>query len=217
VANRTAESALLAASGPYSGSSGITNLLGTVLPQTIGGLNDTMTNLSQSFGSLVSTSQSQAEAVLANTQAIVQSTSSRSTGGVTGMLGQAASSILGGMGFSPIISGLLDLFGSSSPATPPPLTPFTLPPSISFQAANVGPSNGSGLPGADYGQSGLPRVMQDSSGSGSAAQPAATSNVTINVQAMDSRSFLDHSSDIANAVRDAMLNMHSLNDVVSDL
>jgi hypothetical protein len=34
---------------------------------------------------------------------------------------------------------------------------------------------------------------------------------------MDSRSFLDHSHDIASAVREAMLNMHSLNDVVNDL
>jgi len=34
---------------------------------------------------------------------------------------------------------------------------------------------------------------------------------------MDSRSFMDHSSDIAQAVRDAMLNMHSINDVISNL
>jgi len=41
--------------------------------------------------------------------------------------------------------------------------------------------------------------------------------VTVQVQAMDSRSFLDHSAEIARAVREAMLNMHSLNDVVSEL
>jgi hypothetical protein len=34
---------------------------------------------------------------------------------------------------------------------------------------------------------------------------------------MDSRSFLDHSSEIAQAVRDAMLNLNSINDVVNDL
>jgi hypothetical protein len=34
---------------------------------------------------------------------------------------------------------------------------------------------------------------------------------------MDSRSFMDHSYDIARAVREAMLNMHALNDVISDL
>ena len=41
--------------------------------------------------------------------------------------------------------------------------------------------------------------------------------VTVNIQAMDSRSFLDRSQDIAQAVREAMLNMHSINDVVNDL
>ena len=46
-----------------------------------------------------------------------------------------------------------------------------------------------------------------------------TSNtqVTVNVSAMDSRSFLDRSQDIAQAVREAMLNMHPINDVVNDL
>jgi hypothetical protein len=34
---------------------------------------------------------------------------------------------------------------------------------------------------------------------------------------MDSQSFMDHSYEIAQAVRSAMLNMNSLNDVVSDL
>ena len=43
------------------------------------------------------------------------------------------------------------------------------------------------------------------------------STVQIQVQAMDSRSFLDHSQEIARAVREAMLNMHSINDVVNDL
>jgi len=34
---------------------------------------------------------------------------------------------------------------------------------------------------------------------------------------MDSKSFLDHSNEIANAVREAILNSHSLNDVVLEL
>jgi ribosomal protein L30/L7E len=34
---------------------------------------------------------------------------------------------------------------------------------------------------------------------------------------MDARSFLDRSADIAAAVRYAMLNLNSINDVVSDL
>ena len=47
--------------------------------------------------------------------------------------------------------------------------------------------------------------------------PRAVPSISIQVNAMDSRSFLDHSHDIALAVRDAMLNMNALNDVVNDL
>ena len=50
-----------------------------------------------------------------------------------------------------------------------------------------------------------------------AGAPREAANITIQVQAMDSRSFLDHSAEIAQAVREAMLNMHSLNDVVNDI
>ncbi len=49
-----------------------------------------------------------------------------------------------------------------------------------------------------------------------APAPSST-QVTVQVQAMDSRSFMDRSHDIAQAVREAMLNMHSINDVVNDL
>ena len=55
-----------------------------------------------------------------------------------------------------------------------------------------------------------------SSAPGQALQNAAP-QITVQVQAMDSRSFLDHSHDIAQAVREAMLNMHALNDVINDL
>lgn len=41
--------------------------------------------------------------------------------------------------------------------------------------------------------------------------------VTVQVQAMDSRSFLDRSEDIARAVREAMLHSHALNDVINEL
>jgi hypothetical protein len=67
-------------------------------------------------------------------------------------------------------------------------------------------------------------------GTGSGATPAAweapsggiqggstTPQITVQVQAMDSRSFLDHSEDIARAVRQAMLNSHGINDVITEL
>jgi hypothetical protein len=46
---------------------------------------------------------------------------------------------------------------------------------------------------------------------------AAPTQVTVHVNAMDSQSFMDRSSDIASAVREAMLNLHPINDVISNL
>jgi hypothetical protein len=43
---------------------------------------------------------------------------------------------------------------------------------------------------------------------------ATPAQVTIQVQALDSQSFLDHSDDIAMAVRQAMLETTVLNDVI---
>jgi hypothetical protein len=40
--------------------------------------------------------------------------------------------------------------------------------------------------------------------------------ITVQVQAMDSQSFLDHSNDIALAVRQAMLETSVLNDVIRE-
>ena len=42
-------------------------------------------------------------------------------------------------------------------------------------------------------------------------------SILVQVQTMDSQSFMDHSNDIAQAVRQAMLNLHSVNDVIADL
>ena len=60
---------------------------------------------------------------------------------------------------------------------------------------------------------GLPQATPSQS---SAAQTAGP-QISIQVNALDSQSFMDHSNEIADAVRQAMLNMHPLNDVVSDL
>jgi len=59
----------------------------------------------------------------------------------------------------------------------------------------------------------LPRAAQGQQ----TPQGVASQHVTVNIQAMDARSFLDRSNDIALAVRDAMLNLNPINDVVNDL
>jgi hypothetical protein len=80
-------------------------------------------------------------------------------------------------------------------------------------ADTPGANNGiSSFPGVVYGQNGLPQASPQSQAPASPAQ-----QISIQVNALDSQSFMDHSYEIAQAVRSAMLNMNSLNDVVSDL
>jgi len=193
--------------GPVSSSSHAGNLSG-LLPHGSGTLTETLTEVSQGLGNLAPASQLQVQALIANTQAVTQNTSAHDTSSVLATLGKVASGLTGGaLSLSPILSGLLHLFGGGTATSPPPLVKFALPPAIAFQAANVPGAQTAGL---DYNQGGTPRVI------GSAAAPPAQ-NITVQVQALDSRSFLDHSQDIAAAVREAMLNMHALNDVISDL
>jgi hypothetical protein len=130
----------------------------------------------------------------------------------------------------PLIVGLLGLFeGGGTPA--PTLEKYAMPERQYFEGADTG----SDTSDADYDQMGMPRtysaapdggsaatsgaaVPGSGSGSnGSATGGAGAAQITVNVQAMDSQSFLDHSNEIAQAVRAAMLNSNSINDVVNNL
>ncbi len=194
-------------SSSTSQSSGINSLL-SILPQTVSTLGDQLTQLTQGIGYLTPASQMQAEALLANTQALSANTESHGSSSTASTLSGIASTLTGGvLSLSPILTGIISLFGGGGSAAPAPLTPFYLPPAINFQAATAPAGSGSQLPGADFSQTGDPRSMSQ----------APAPQVTVQVQAMDSQSFMDHSQDIAQAVRDAMLNMHSINDVIRGL
>ena len=98
------------------------------------------------------------------------------------------------------------LLGGSSSQTLTAPAPFRLPTPVQYDA---------GLTGGSPGQ-----VAPVSSGAGGQPRPQAVSpapQITVQVNAMDSRSFLDHSDDIANAVRQALLSSNSLSDVISGL
>ena len=58
--------------------------------------------------------------------------------------------------------------------------------------------------------------VPSSSGSG-AGSGGGSGQMIVQVQAMDSQSFLDHSDDIAQAVRQAMLQSSVLNDVIREV
>jgi hypothetical protein len=147
-------------------------------------------------------------ALAANTLALAQNTAAKSSGGtsVVGTIGSIASNVFGGGLLSSVIGGLVGLFGGSGSSTPAPLIKFALPPVVNYEGGQVGGSRGQVVP-VDFGQGGQPRAV---------TQPSAP-QVNIQVNAMDSRSFLDHSEEIAQAVKKAILNSSSLNDVISDL
>lgn len=155
--------------------------------------------------------QGQIQAVSENTQAVLQNTQAQSSGegikGVASTLGSALLPMVGSaLKTSPLVAGLTALFGGGSkPAPPPPLVPFVLPQAVKFEGAVV--ADRQEIQAVDYGAGDRPRP----------AGPGLAPQVTVQVQAMDSRSFLDHSDEIARAVREAMLNSHSLNDVVQEL
>ena len=133
-----------------------------------------------------------------------------------------------GFGIVPLITGLMGLFSGGTDAGPS-LEKYAMPSSLSFDSADIG----SRLSAADFDQTGSPRVYATSpaaqAGAGGGSDSVSGSNppppsggsspqITVNVQAMDAQSFMDYSSQIAQAVRGAMLNLSSLgNDVVNEL
>jgi hypothetical protein len=168
-----------------------------------------LTSLTTQITSLASIQQSQISALQDNTQAVTQNTSSKASSGssVGSTVESAASSFLGGglSSLSPLIGGLLSLFGGGGGQTLAVPSPFMLPTPVQSEA---GLTNTPGqVTPVSYGESGQPR------GQATGAAP----QVTIQVNAMDSQSFLDHSDDIANAVKQAILNSNALNDVISSL
>lgn len=193
---------------------------------------------------LQSTTQSSIDTLSANTEAIeAHGGSEQSAGGsLLQTLQGTASGILGGGGIlgglfgggllGGLFSGIAGLFGGSS--QPPTFTEYQAPASQNFELTTSGGATGDGVddehgnprmaPMVEMGLSGL-SGLQAGGGQADAANGAVSNGstgagraqITVNVQALDSQSFLDRSADIANAVRSAMLNMHSINDVIGDL
>jgi hypothetical protein len=142
-------------------------------------------------------------------------------GGGTSALSIASTIFESGMGIVPLVGGLLGLLGGGA-SSPPPLERYIMPDRLNFTGADTA----GGIGSADYDQFGMPRAyggltsaMSTPANSGTPATTASSASpqISVTVQAMDSQSFLDHSSEIAQAVRQAMLSLSSVNDVVNDL
>jgi hypothetical protein len=101
---------------------------------------------------------------------------------------------------------LAGLFGGGSDSSAPAALPtYMAPLPINLDA---GFSEAGGAFGVDAAQGGSPRAMTTN---------APAPQITVQVQAMDSQSFLDHSQEIAMAVRQAMLETTVLNDVIREV
>jgi hypothetical protein len=171
-------------------------------------LSTSLSQAGQQIAQLQSAYQQQASLITANTQAIQGNTSAQSAHSAASAVGGIASSLFGGLGLlSPLISGIASLFGGNS--TPAPLPIYTPPSPVAIDGTlNSATPSAATSSGA---------TASGPATSATTTQAAPTPQVTVNVTAMDSQSFMDHSTDIANAVREAMLNMHPINGVVASL
>ncbi len=188
-----------------TGSSGSSASASDVLQSTLKAASDAVTQSNSHLATLESVQQQMLDSTNQNIQALNQNTASKSGSGSSALstIGSVASGILGGGSIlGPLISGITSLFSGGQ--TTPTFTGFTLPPAVQLTTA----INSAAPPG--------PASAGSAGGAGQSA-PAAAQQVQIQVSAMDSRSFLDHSNDIASAVRQALLNSHPLADTISEL
>ena len=128
----------------------------------------------------------------------------------------ASSLFESGFGMAALVKGLMGIFVGGG-STQQPLEKYEMPSPIEFETA----VSSSGVSAGSFDQSGAMRAVSDAetgaSGASGGTQSVSSPQITVQVQAMDAQSFLDHSDDIAQAVRGAMLSMRSINDVVNEL
>ncbi len=174
-------------------------------------LTQQLTTITQQLQQLQTINQTQIETMQANTQAVADNTGAKGSGESTASKAGGILQDVFGLGISPLISGLVSLFTGGDKGTPSSPVPLIKPPAVNLTA---GIGGGSTSPFAvDTGDGGLPRAVP----APSSLSSSGSTQITVNVQAMDSQSFLDHSDDIAQAVRQAMLTSTTLNDVIREV
>jgi hypothetical protein len=148
-----------------------------------------VTQVQQSLSTIGDTARSQTSNNMTN----LFGSSDGPPGDALGYLAQIASALTNPAGAGSSVSSQLPIY------TPPAAVPVSGVPQT--QSAATQPQSAPSAP----------------SQSGASGSQSAAPQITVNVNAMDSQSFMDRSDDIASAVRAAMLNMHPINDVVADL
>jgi hypothetical protein len=127
------------------------------------------------------------------------------SGGVSSTISGGLSSIAGLGG---LIAGIASLFGGGGKSTPPPLVEFQLPNSQT-QTVYVSSNGSSTYQGSVTGQA--PVLTSAGAIYNNNQTPQPTSS------ASSSQSFQYHSTQIAQAVKTALLNSSSLNDVIAEI
>lgn len=102
------------------------------------------------------------------------------------------------------ISAIASLFGGREREGPAPLVRFAKPAPVRVEAGLIASED-------------RVRAVTRGQGHHARAVPEGATNVTVQVHTMDSRSFMEHSREIADAVRLAMLSGHEVNDAVREL
>jgi hypothetical protein len=169
--------------------------------------------LAMQMQQLVTLAQAETETAEANArgtnQVAMQSPQGSGGGSIAREAGRVFESTLG-LGLSPLITGILGLFGGGSGGGASVPSTFLMPPPVNVNAG-ISEATPPQPFAVDYAAGGQPRAATSTGGSAGATQ------ITVQVQAMDSQSFLDHSDDIARAVRQAMLQSSVLNDVIREI
>lgn len=121
------------------------------------------------------------------------------------LAGNKGTSILTSLFLGPVWKGLFSLFNRTSEDQPAPLTQHAFPQETrSDLSATLRPN------GQNAG------VRSDAFGLSQSAAPAPAS-INISIQALDARSILDRSDDIAAALKQAMLSNHDINDNLNEI
>lgn len=174
----------------------------------LGGLAGSLDQLGAELAKLGAASQTQTSAAESNTQALWKNTAEQTSGEGSSALASVGKGIWKwvGRGLAPqwraLIGWLTRDDEEEAPAAP---ALYQAPPAVRLEG-EVSRTGGQEQYQWEWEQ--LWRGQ---------ARPSSGPQITVQVQALDSRSFLDHSEEIARAVREAMLNSHGLNDVVSEL
>jgi hypothetical protein len=183
----------------------LTKLLGVTGANGAGWASGRLMSIGERLQNLRALNDSVAERTRAAVIEADSSAGSSSGGSVGGIFVSTLGHLFGGgMGIAPLFSGLAGLFtgGGAQASAAEPAMRYMKPLPIQLEAGISSAANG---------------AFAVDAAQGNAARAMAGAQITVQVQAMDSRSFLDRSQDIAAAVRQAMLETTILNDVIREV